>query len=46
MAVMSEKRVRHLPVFEGESQLALFQSAILSKAAEVHDYSARTLHQW
>src|SRR6266852_5748452 len=26
MAVMSEKRVRHLPVFEGKSQLALFQS--------------------
>lgn len=32
MALMSEKRVRHLPVFEGKNQLALFQSAILSKA--------------
>ncbi|XSC43282.1 CBS domain-containing protein [Bradyrhizobium sp. RDT10] len=35
MALMSEKRVRHLPVFEGKSQLALFQSAILSKAQSV-----------
>jgi CBS domain-containing protein len=35
MALMSEKRVRHLPVFEGKKLIALFQSAILSKAQSV-----------